>query len=128
MPVFNAVIGLMVVALFSGAPKEEGEPRVALRVTLHTVHLIGYTYEPADLVVQVGDTVRFVQESTLPHNVEFTDVPAGTTLGDAMSGPYVIQSGDLYDLVINERFRGGDYAFHCTPHQTLGMKGTLKIQ
>lgn len=95
---------------------------------VRVVHLIGYTYEAADIVARRGDTLRFVQKSALPHNVEFTGTPPGAALGTAEVGPYVIAEGDTYDLVLDTRFVPGTYSFHCTPHQSLGMKGTLVVQ
>jgi len=103
-------------------------PHPEQRARVQVVHLIGYTYDSAEIVAQRGDTVRFVQESAMPHNVEFTDIPAGVVLGDAKVGPYVIAEGDSYDLVIDRRFAPGRYSFHCTPHQSLGMKGTLVVR
>lgn len=127
MSFFHLVVGILFMTFAAETPPDQHPQRVD-GPTLHVVHLVGYTYEPANLIVQPGDTVRFVQESTLPHNVEFTDVPAGAALGDAKTGPYVIKSGDLYDLVIQDGFVRGNYSFHCTPHQTLGMKGTLTVR
>lgn len=124
MTFWKAVLGSLVLTGFTTAAL----PVFPHGPQRHLVHLVGYTYDPGDLVVQRGDTIRFVQETALPHNVEFTASPAGAALGDAQSGPYLIKEGDTYDLVINERFPRGEYAFHCTPHQTLGMKGTLVVR
>jgi plastocyanin len=86
-----------------------------------------FAFEPAAIVAQHGDTVRFVQASAAPHNVHFLKTPKGAKLGDATTGPYIIGTGKTYDLVIDSRFVDGAYAFTCDPHETVGMHGTLTI-
>lgn len=122
MRTMKLMIGLALFGGVTAALPRPGDPHI------HVIHLIGYTYEAADIVAHRGDTLRFVQESALPHNVEFTGTPPGAALGTAEVGPYVIAEGDTYDLVLDKRFVPGTYSFHCTPHQSLGMKGTLVVQ
>ena len=86
-----------------------------------------FAFDPADIVAQHGDTVRFVQMSVAPHNVHFLKTPKGAKLGDATTGPYIIGDGKTYDLVIDSRFVDGAYQFTCDPHETVGMHGTLTI-
>lgn len=121
MTIVKAVLSVALVAGVTAATPVPPGPRV------HLVHLVGYTYDPADIVARSGDTVRFIQESTMPHNVEFTETAPGARLGDARVGPYLIAQPETYDLVLDQRFPPGSYAFLCTPHQTLGMKGTLVV-
>jgi plastocyanin len=45
-----------------------------------------------------------------------------------MTGPYVTQKGQTYELRIDEHFPPGRYEFVCQPHQAFGMKGTLVVQ
>ena len=40
---------------------------------------------------------------------------------------YVITSGQMYDLVIDQQFPDGAYAFVCDPHEGVGMQGTLTV-
>ncbi len=86
-----------------------------------------YRFEPADITVRLGDTVRFIQSSPMPHNVEFRDVPEGTDLGDVRMGPYMTRAGETYDVAIDGRFVPGTHAYVCTPHETMGMKGTITV-
>jgi len=111
------------VALGGATPAAAASARI-----VHVVHLVGYSYDPGDIVANPGDTVRFVQESAMPHNVEFRSAPPAAALGDARTGPYLVKEGDTYDLVIDQRFPTGVYQFTCTPHQALGMKGTLTVR
>jgi len=86
-----------------------------------------FAFEPAAIVAQRGDTVRFIQASTAPHNVHFEKTPKGAKLGAASSGPYIIGTGTTYNLVIDARFVDGTYQFICDPHQSVGMRGTLTV-
>ncbi|HKT07087.1 MAG TPA: plastocyanin/azurin family copper-binding protein [Gemmatimonadaceae bacterium] len=99
---------------------------------LITVHLVDrpngqFAFDPGTINAQRGDTVRFVQQSSAPHNVSFRTHPKDAKLGGAAVGPYILSSGQTYDLVIDTRFPDGTYTFACDPHESVGMKGTLVV-
>lgn len=87
-----------------------------------------YKFEPSEITVQPGDTVRFVQAGAMPHNVDFRVMPEGTDLGDARMGPFLTTPDETYDLVIDGRFAAGEHEFVCTPHEFMGMTGTLTVE
>lgn len=91
------------------------------------VSATSYRFDPAEVTVLPGDTVRFVQTSTMPHNVEFTKSPKGSKLGTAKVGPYLVAPNQTYDVPIDARFLAGQYQFVCTPHAILGMKGIIVV-
>ena len=96
-----------------------------------------YKYVPETLNIKVGDTVRWVNVSGGPHNVQFkTDgIPGGAVdvLNAAMAdrigsvnGPLMIQPNAAYSI----SFAGapaGVYNYTCTPHELLGMNATLTV-
>jgi plastocyanin len=86
-----------------------------------------FAFQPAAVVAQRGDTVRFVQASSAPHDVAFRSTPKGAKLGAASTSPYLIAPGQSYDLVIDSRFPDGAYTFVCEPHEGMGMRGTLTV-
>lgn len=86
-----------------------------------------WRFEPAKVHAEPGDTVRFIQTDIAPHNVQFKDTPAGANLGAAVMGPFLMKKGESYALIIDSRFVPGTYHFVCTPHEMMGMKGTLDI-
>lgn len=86
-----------------------------------------YKWSPADVSVAPGDTLRFEQTTTTPHNVEIKNAPAGANLDAVKVGPFLTNVGQTYDLVIDARFPPGKYAFACTPHELMGMKGTITV-
>jgi plastocyanin len=86
-----------------------------------------YAFEPAKVTIQPGDTLRFLEEAGVVHNVRFTTHPSAAHLGAATTGPYLTTKGQTYDLVIDGRFAPGSYAFVCDPHDAMGMRGTLTV-
>jgi plastocyanin len=85
-----------------------------------------YAFQPTTITAQHGDTVRFVQASTAPHNVDFKKAPKGARIA-GQAGPYLIDHGAKYDLMIDGRFTDGTYQFVCDPHEGMGMTGTLVV-
>ena len=86
-----------------------------------------YRFAPDNITVQPGDTVRWIQDSDAPHNVQFDSWPKGAHLGGAQMGSYLTAPGQTYQVVIDGRFPAGKYAYECTPHGMLGMKATLTV-
>lgn len=99
---------------------------VVIKLVEDTKSAHPYAFLPTTSTVERGDTVRFLQVADTPHDVRFTKVPAGARIPLAAS-PMLVTRGDKYDLVIDERFPNGVYAFVCDPHEALGMKGTLTV-
>ena len=89
---------------------------------------IPYAFEPANVTAQRGDTLRFVEDAGVLHNVHFKTHPSGARLGAAADGPYLMTKGQTYDLVIDARFTEGKYEFVCDPHDLLGMRGVLTVE
>lgn len=116
-------------------------PRAAA-VTTHRVRMVGdekgYRFVPARLTIDAGDRVTFVLGSGAPHNVQFdaASVPeAGrarlaANMRDAigeLTGPMLMDAGQTYTI----SFAGvpaGTYAYVCTPHQAMNMKGTIVVR
>ena len=88
---------------------------------------IPYAFEPASITAQSGDTLRFIEDAAMIHNVRFTSHPSGSKLGAATTGPYLTTKGQTYDLLIDGRFTEGHYEFVCDPHEMLGMHGALTV-
>lgn len=95
------------------------------------------TFEPKELTIQDGDTVKWVIAGG-SHNVVFwpDSVPSGAvpmlraampdTAGPLQS-PRFPNVGDSYSVV----FKGmpkGTYKYYCRPHLMRGMVGALTIQ
>ncbi len=128
--------------LDQAAPVPAPMPAGVATGTVHEVRMLladdgRYVYEPEELAIRVGDTVRWINESGGPHNVSFyaDKIPAGAAsyldgaMGNKMSpltGELMIQENQAYEMI----FAGaptGTYDYFCTPHEMLGMKASLTI-
>lgn len=111
-----------------------------------TIEMTDFAFHPARVTVRTGDTVRFVQATNTPHNVEFRQVPDGAQLGDEYvvpveeigtspatypphrNGPYLLHEGETYEFVVTDAFTAGSYDYVCTPHEAMGMTATLVVR
>lgn len=126
-----AMLGL--VAMIAGVP---GAPRLVAGNTgpghLVVVKMVNqgggqYRFAPAQVTVAPGDTVRWLESSDAPHNVQFDSWPRGAKPGSAQIGPLLTAPGSTYQVVIDNRFPAGNYTYECTPHGSLGMKATMTV-
>lgn len=98
-----------------------------------------YRFEPADITIKSGDGVKFVMVSGgTAHNVAFdpAQIPpqARAQLSANMqqqvselSSPMMMNPNETYTISFGH-MPPGTYAYHCTPHLTMGMKGTITVQ
>ena len=121
------VATLVASAAAAGQSAAPAAPHVVVVKLVERGGSIPYAFEPANVQVERGDTLRFVQEADVPHNVRFTKEPSGAKLGRATTGPYLISKGQTYDLVIDARFTDGNYTYVCDPHEMIGMHGAMTV-
>ena len=110
--------------------------------TTHEVKMIGdgagYRFEPAALTIAAGDGVQFVLVSGGPHNVAFDPavVPAAAKAqlsanmpeqAGELSGKMMLNADESYTISFGG-VAAGEYAFHCTPHLAMNMKGVITVK
>lgn len=88
------------------------------------------TFSPAHAQVRVGETVRWVNTSTLPHTA--TGDPDEALLPTSVELPTGAQpwnSGDVAAGAAYERAFTvpGTYRYFCIPHESAPMVGTLEV-
>lgn len=129
----------------AAAPAAAG---TALPITGKTweVKMVGegnsYRFEPADLTIKVGDGIKFTVVSTPPHNVAFDaaqpalqdaavkaqlDANMGPGKIGELSSQLLLNVGDAVTISF-AGIKPGKYAFNCTPHLAMNMKGTVTVQ
>ncbi len=107
------------------------------------VNMVDFGFDPAEITVLPGDTVRFVQTTATPHNVEFRRFPDGARFSNGppsdspastaasfpppRMGPFLTQPGEVYEIVIGRDFVAGVYRYMCTPHEVMDMKGKILV-
>ncbi len=121
-------------------------PPVAARTgVVHDVQMVGsieggFRFEPANLSIRVGDTVRWINGTGFPHNVAFyaDRIPRGSeTVLDAMmpaegklgpmNGRIVSELGDTFQMdFVNAP--SGTYNYFCVVQEEMGMVATLTIE
>ena len=97
-----------------------------------------YRFVPSDIVVGVGDAVRFTNVQAVAHNVQFyaDSIPSGAgPMLDAnmpnrmapLASNLILTQGETYTI----SFAGtplGEYKFTCLPHMALGMYGKITVK
>ncbi len=102
--------------------------------TVHTVELSGIQFIPAEIEIQVGDTVHWVWVSGF-HNVESGTVVAGGGVHDNhfRSGNPTSSAGTIFDWVFDQTFlfahpiSSHTYPYFCVVHAGLNMTGTITV-
>ncbi len=81
-----------------------------------------YYFSPDQLTIKPGDTVSFVNAQEDMHDVMFIEVPKG--VDEMIMSPMHEKKGDTFSYTFTVP---GTYKFHCHPHESLGMTGTLIV-
>jgi len=81
------------------------------------------TFEPKELTVKSGDTIKWVNNKFAPHNVIFDD-----DLVKSMSHPQLIFAPtDSFETVVPSNIKG-EFRFYCQPHRGAGMVGKMIVK
>lgn len=109
--------------------------------TTHEIKMIGdaqgYRFDPANVTVKAGDGIKFVMVTGGPHNITFdaATVPADSkdqlfaNMPNSVDGgsPMMMNPNEAWTLSLGN-IKPGKYAFNCTPHLAMGMKGEITVQ
>ncbi|MEY2746048.1 MAG: Copper binding protein plastocyanin/azurin family [Planctomycetota bacterium] len=94
------------------------------------VQQIGFFFSPREVVVNAGDTVRFVWTSGSHTVTEGTD---GLVNGNEAFHSLLTSGVQSYSVTFSDAFlaanpRAGDrYEYFCAPHFTIQMKGAIQV-
>ncbi|QKY18836.1 halocyanin [Halolamina sp. CBA1230] len=81
------------------------------------------TFEPADLTVATGTTVRWVWDSN-NHNVYPESIPEGAEWDGEGEPGTTFNAGHEYSHTFTTT---GTYEYVCTPHESAGMVGSIEV-
>ena len=76
-------------------------------------------FDPAEITINTGDTVRFVNEALPPHNVIVKEASA------LSHEELAFAPGDSFEITFPD---AGDYTYVCGPHEGAGMTGVIHVQ
>jgi plastocyanin len=114
--------GLLSAAILGAAP--------ALAQTTHTVTLQGTSFTPADVVIDVGDTVQWDWVSGM-HNVVsgVNPNPDGHFRSGDVAGPPMSFSVTFDQAFLDAHPMSGNlYPYYCEPHGGAGMLGSVTVR
>jgi plastocyanin len=83
-------------------------------------------FDPANLTIKAGDTVKWVNNKLSPHNVVFdsTKVP-GDVAGKISHKALLFSPGESFETVFDTP---GEYPYYCEPHRGAGMVGKITVE
>jgi plastocyanin len=83
-------------------------------------------FDPANLTIKAGDTVKWVNNKLAPHNVVFDSSKVGDAVAAKASHKNLVFSpGESYETTFDEP---GEYTYYCEPHRGAGMAGKITVQ
>ena len=92
------------------APEAEGGGGGATEVSME-----GIKFDPAEVTVKTGDSVTWVNNDTVGHDVTGDDFKSGE--------PGAMENGDTFEQAFDT---AGTFDYVCTVHP--GMKGTVSVK
>jgi LPXTG-motif cell wall-anchored protein len=87
---------------------------VPARAATTTVQAVDSRFQPATATVSVGDKVTWHNSGSMPHDVTGSGFASGN-----------LDPGKSYSWTPS---KAGTYAYVCSYHQSLGMKGTVVVR
>ncbi|MBD2461207.1 plastocyanin [Oscillatoria sp. FACHB-1407] len=89
-------------------------------------------FEPSNVTVHVGDTVKWVNNKLPPHNIVFDDkqIPtASKELASKISHEQLMFSpGESFEVTFSADMPTGTYSYFCAPHRGAGMVGKITVE
>ena len=115
MHIRNISAALLVTAALSGAASAQNGATSS--PTTHTITIKNFAFDPADLTVNVGDTIEWKNADAYTHSATTTkDAPAQFDSGN-------IRKDGSFRYVVKQK---GSYNYYCTYHPN--MKAKLEVK
>ena len=78
-------------------------------------------FDPANVTIKAGDTVKWVNNKLPPHNIIFEDKGLANKSHDQL----MFSPGESYEMTFDSP---GTYSYYCAPHRGAGMAGKVTVQ
>jgi plastocyanin len=89
---------------------------LAFAQTTHVIQVTDNAFTPANITIEAGDTVRWVNApGGNPHNLRSDE--------DIWGGPPLTSEWEFAFTFPED----GEYGYYCFPHRSLGMRGTITV-
>ncbi len=109
------VVGSSLVALDSAT---------AATVTVKMGSAKGLVFDPANVTVKPGDTIKWVVGNLPPHNVVFDTKDKAL---DAKLSHKALANSGSFEVIIPSDIPAGTYTYFCLPHRGAGMVGKVTV-
>jgi plastocyanin len=150
-PYARRVLGALALTALIGAPAVDGRTALAVPRFSRTASYEGRTvivkmllngqgmrFDPANVTIDKGDVITFVNVSGGPHNVAFdaskvaasAKAPLSAAMPNqimALTGPLISAPNGTYKISF-ANVPAGQYPYWCTPHLAMGMKGVITVR
>lgn len=90
------------------------------------------SFQPAQVSIKPGDTVKWVNNKLPPHNIVFE--PSGIPGGDQAVASELSHQGMLFspgeavEVTFSPELPAGTYTYYCAPHRGAGMVGKITVE
>jgi len=92
----------------------------------------GLAFQPNKIIIKPGDTVEWLNNKVLPHNVVFDPAKnpdKSAALAKSLSHKKLaLTPGQKFQTIFPADAPAGDYTFYCEPHRGAGMVGKITVQ
>jgi len=89
----------------------------------HKVGMADWLFKPAELTIQAGDTVTWLNDDDTLHNVAFYEVkPANAPTREK---PQKVRKRKEFSLAFDQ---AGVFKYVCTIHEEFDMKGVITVK
>lgn len=88
---------------------------------IHEVVIKNFAFDPAEITIKKGDTVKWTNEDSAPHFVASNPHPTHTDLPALSSG--TLSTGQSFSLAFTKT---GTFGYHCHLHPS--MTGTVIVE
>ena len=120
-PLFGQVSTTFVIQVFDSAQDvKESIQKTSMKNAVEIVGLEAPFYSPNTIQASVGQAIVFDNVDGNQHTV--TSVKQGTTQPNGVFDSGLLQSGEKYEVALNEK---GTYNYYCALHA--GMQGTIIV-
>ncbi|MBP0020693.1 MAG: plastocyanin [Cyanobacteria bacterium SBLK] len=83
-------------------------------------------FDPSEVTVSPGDTIKFQNNNLPPHNIIFDQEPFKSLAMEPTK--MLLTPSDSYTITVPDDAAAGTYTFFCAPHKGAGMTGKLIVQ
>ncbi|HEX2168243.1 MAG TPA: plastocyanin/azurin family copper-binding protein [Longimicrobiales bacterium] len=121
---------MLILACLSGCISEEPEPTGPINGDVTIDMTSQLTFAPAAAQARVGQTVVWVNTSSMPHTVTADPSLAGNAASVSLpegAEPFaspLVDAGGSYSRTFTV---AGTYRYFCQPHEGAGMIGTIVV-